>query len=150
MSREGAESLIAAVAKAMGKRKLNVNNLEDMLLIQKGCFILNKMGALHKYNFRLYIRGPYSSDLAEDCYQLLKGGISYETSVPSDCIEKLSSIMRKGARFVEAYATLELAAVHNPKMRKEELVEFVIKMAPPLKEKIEEASGYLNPAPSAI
>jgi uncharacterized protein YwgA len=71
MVHDGADELISAVAKALG-RKLSVTNFRDRLLMQKGCFILNEMGIGPIYSFRMYIRGPYSSDLADDYYTLLK------------------------------------------------------------------------------
>lgn len=145
MPREGAENLISAVAKAMGKKKLNVDNFKDRLLMQKGCFILNEKGVCPRYNFGMYIRGPYSRELADDYYELLEKGISYETDVKSELIDEVSDLMSKGAPFVEAYATLLLALKHNPKMKeKAELMEFVINIKPHLEEKIKEAAELIT------
>jgi len=150
MSRNGSKGLIVAVAKA-AKKKLDVNDFEDRLLMQKGCFILNTMGVEPKYNFGLYIRGPYSSDLADDYYELhIDSSTPCETDVPSEHIDSLTEIMIKGTPFVEAYATILLARKYNPNMKPGELVDFVVDMKPHLKKKIEEASEYLNPTPSAI
>jgi uncharacterized protein YwgA len=143
MSREGAMNLIAAVAKAMGRAKLDVNNFEDRLLMQKGCFILNEMGVVPKYTFGLYIRGPYSTDLTKDYYEILNGGhMEYGTDVPSEKIKELSDLMSEGASFVEAYATLRMARIYNPRMDGDRLIDFVVKMKPHLEEKIKEASKY--------
>jgi len=143
MSREGARNLIAAVAEAMGRTKLNVNCFEDRLLMQKGCFVLNRMGVYPKYRFDLYIRGPYSSDLARDYYDLLRGGrMTYETDVHPECIRELSVLIGKGTPFLEAYATLGLALSYNPKMDWDRLIEFVIDMKPHLEKEIREASKY--------
>jgi len=142
MSREGARNLIAAVAKAMS-RKPNVNNFEDRLLMQKGCFVLNKMGVYPKYRFDLYIRGPYSSDLTRDYYDLLKGGgMTYETDVHPECIRELSVLIGKGTPFLEAYATLGLVISYNPGTDRDKLIEFVIDLKPQLKKEIKEASEY--------
>jgi uncharacterized protein YwgA len=151
MPKDGAESIIAAIIEAMGDKRLNINRFEDGLILQKGYFILNSMGALPKYNFSQYIRGPYSRDLADDCYELLKNGHKVlSTDVPARYIEKLSDIISKGTSFMEAYTTLELARIYNPRMRMDELVSFVTTMEPRLKQKVEEASEYLVPVPSVI
>ena len=150
MSKDGVEDLIAAAAKAMGKRKLDPENFEDHLMIQKGCFILNSKGVLPRYKFSVYVRGPYSHDLAEDYRDVLNKGISYETNVSGEYIEELSNILKKGAAFVEAYTTLEIAKNYNPKMNKDELTEFVVEVKPHLKKKIKEASEFPAISPSVI
>ena len=143
MPHEGAGNLIAAVAEAMGGKKPDLDNFEDRLLMQKGCFILNCIGVSPKYRFNLYIRGPYSSELADDCRELLKGdGIAHGSDVPSDKIRELSDIMDKGTSFVEAYATLKLAFLINPGMNEDKVINFVIGMEPRLEKKIREASAY--------
>jgi len=143
MPREGARNLIAAVAKAMSRAKLNVNNFEDRLLMQKGCFVLNKMDVCPKYRFDLYIRGPYSSELARDYYDLLKGReMTYETDVHPELIRELSVLIGKGTPFLEAYATLGLVLSYNPELDIDRLIEFVTDMKPHLKKEIKEASEY--------
>ena len=151
MPREGARNLIATVAKAMGKKNLNVNNFEDRLIMQKGCYILNSMGVGPRYTFGLYIRGPYSSDLADDYYRLLNGGtMTYESEVSPDIIHELSLLIGKGTPFLEAYATLKLALEYNPKMERDKVIGFVINMKPRLNEEIKEASEYLSRSLCAI
>ena len=143
MSRDGARNLIAAVAKAMGRTKLNVNSFKDRLLMQKGCFVLNRMGVDPKYRFDLYIRGPYSSELAGDYYDLLNGtGMTYETDVDPGHIRELSVLIDKGTPFLEAYATLGLVLSYNPGLDTDRLIEFVTDMKPHLKKEIREASEY--------
>jgi len=115
MAKAGAENLMGAVAEAVG-RKLNIDNFGDRLLMQKGCFILNRIGVEPKYKFSLYLRGPYSSDLADDYYEVMRSpGVKLETDVDANKISYLSTIMKRGIRFVEAYATLEMAmAINSP------------------------------------
>ena len=142
MSLEGARNIIAAVAHAMG-RKPNVNSFEDRLLMQKGCFVLNKLGVYPRYRFDLYIRGPYSSELTRDYYDLLKRkDMTYETDVHPEFIEELSVLIGKGTPFLEAYATLGLVSSYNPRMDRNKLIEFVIGMKPHLIKEIREASEY--------
>ncbi|MDR2545424.1 MAG: hypothetical protein LBD03_07810 [Methanobrevibacter sp.] len=49
----------------------STNNFNDRLKLQKYVFIAKYFGFNHAYNYNLYIRGPYSSDLADDYYNLL-------------------------------------------------------------------------------
>jgi uncharacterized protein YwgA len=145
MLHDGADDLISAVAEALG-RKLSVNSFKDRLLMQKGCFILNEMGIGPRYSFRMYIRGPYSSELADDYYALMKkNNFSYSTSVPASAIKELSGIMSKGAPYAEAYTTVMLARKYNPHMNKEEIVKFVKELKPLLEKEVEEASSFLFP-----
>ncbi|MDR3282762.1 MAG: hypothetical protein LBS92_04035 [Candidatus Methanoplasma sp.] len=140
MSKPGSEKLISAVAKAWGK-EIRVRSFNDRLVMQKGCFLLNDMGVLPRYKFRLYIRGPYSSELADDYYELLKGNmIPSDTDVGSGYIEELSGIMSKGIPYLEAYSTLILARGYNPEMNASELKDFVLKIKPALKKEVEEAA----------
>ncbi|MCL2607916.1 MAG: hypothetical protein FWD92_05135 [Methanomassiliicoccaceae archaeon] len=150
MTKDGAENLISAVSRAMKKRKLDAENFEDMLMVQKGCFILNSKGILPKYKFDVYVRGPYSHDLAEDYRDISEKDTPYETKISYECIEELSAILKKGAAFVEAYTTMEMAKNYNPKMSKDELMEFVVEIKPHLKKKIREASEFPAISPSVI
>ena len=104
-------SLIVAISKAMN-RNLNKNKFNDRLLMQKGCYILNTWGFGPKYRYGLYIRGPYSSELADDYFEMTNPGkITY---VPEEAIHDLSEIMRKGIEFTEAYATVLMIKNNNP------------------------------------
>ena len=144
MTKTGADSLISAVALAWGK-ELRIKSFEDRLVMQKGCFLLNEMGVTPNYSFSLYIRGPYSSDLADDYYELLReNALSYKTNIDSDLIEKISEIMSKGVGYLEAYSTLILAHKYNPRMEMDSLKRFVFEMKPALRKEIEEASKSLN------
>jgi len=150
MSKKGVENLIAAVAKAMGRKKLDIDSFDDRLMIQKGCFILNLRGVGPAYNFSMYIRGPYSRDLADDYFKVPKKRMSYETDVPEDDIAELSRIMDKGAPFVEAYTTIVLVSKYNRMMKEDELTDFVAKLKPHIeKETIREASEYRKIVASA-
>jgi len=144
MTKPGADNLISAVAKSLN-RELKINSFNDRLIMQKGCFLLNEMGVLPRYNFSIYIRGPYSSELADDYYTILgSGNFSYDTDVDESYISELSKIMAKGPSYLEAYSTLILASRYNPKMNEDELAAFVLEMKPKLKKEIAEAAEYLT------
>lgn len=59
--------LFKAVAAACG-HDLKVNEFDDRLTLQRGCYILNSWGFGPFYYFDMYMRGPYSSNLAEEYY----------------------------------------------------------------------------------
>ncbi|MCL2509637.1 MAG: hypothetical protein FWF07_00965 [Methanomassiliicoccaceae archaeon] len=144
MTNPGADNLISAVAKALN-RELKIKNFSDRLMIQKGCFLLNDMGVSPVYNFSLYIRGPYSSELADDYYELMRNNtLSYHTDVNDSYISQLSEIAARGPKYLEAYSTLILAKRYNPKMEKDGLVNFVSEIKPTLKKEIVEAAGSLT------
>jgi uncharacterized protein YwgA len=150
MPREGAEDLISAVAEAMGRKKLNVNNFEDRLLVQKGCFLLNEKGVEPKYDFGMYIKGPYSAELADDQYVLSKKA-SGKTNVETGLIDEVSEIMKKGTAFTEAYTTLLLVSKYNPYIADgTELTDIATKVRPDLKKEIKEAAKSLTAQVSVI
>ena len=65
---------LIAFLKALEKEtgyKFNIEKLEDRLLIQKIVYIARYFGIDLGYHFDCYIRGPYSSELADDYYKLL-------------------------------------------------------------------------------
>lgn len=47
----------------------NIKNFNDRVKLQKYVYIAKYFGWEHSYLYSLYIRGPYSSDLADDYYQ---------------------------------------------------------------------------------
>ena len=104
-------NLIVAISKAMN-RNLNKNKFNDRLLMQKGCYILNSWGFGPKYRYGLYIRGPYSSELADDYFEMTSPGKT--TDVPEKAIHDLSEIMTRGIEFTEAYATVLMIKNNNP------------------------------------
>ena len=128
-------NLIAAVSMALG-RKLNKNRFNDRLLMQKGCYILNRWGCGPEYRYSLYIRGPYSPDLADDYYELNK--IDDFTDVPTEIIKDLSLIMSKGIGYTEAYATVLMVKQNNPNRTNEEILKKALDVKPRLKNEVME------------
>lgn len=59
------ERLVTAVATA-ARRDLDPDRQEDLLALQRGCYILNSLGIGPFYRYDMFIRGPYSSGLADD------------------------------------------------------------------------------------
>ena len=132
--------LIVAISRAMNG-KLDIDQFKDRLLIQKGCYILNRWGFGPFYEYEMYIRGPFSSELADDYYEL--NSIGNETDVSEDAIDKLSEILERGVFYTEAYATVLLIKTNNPGKDMDEVVGKTLDIKPHLKRQIIEASVCL-------
>lgn len=50
--------------------EFNINEFNHRLMLQKYIYLAGYFGLNHNYSYNLYIRGPYSSKLAEDYYDL--------------------------------------------------------------------------------
>ena len=48
----------------------NMDFFRDRLLLQKKVFLLQEIGVDLGYNFRIYLRGPYSAQLSTDGYKI--------------------------------------------------------------------------------
>ena len=48
----------------------NISTIEDRIVCQKVIYFANCLGISPKYDFNLYIHGPYSPDLANDLFTL--------------------------------------------------------------------------------
>lgn len=133
--------LLAAVSKAVD-HKLNVDDFNDRLTMQKGCYILNSWGYGPMYRYSLYIRGPYSRELADDYYSL-GNDIGCITDVPETAISKLRSIFDKGIGYAEAYATVLLVIDNSPGASHESIRRRALEIKPHLEREVEEACASL-------
>jgi uncharacterized protein YwgA len=138
-----AKDLICAV-EAAANGDISTGRFNDRVLMQKGCFILNEWGVGPKFNFSMYVRGSYSSDLA-DVYCAIKGNVPKDTSVDTATVSRLSDIIGRGPKYSEAYATAMLARKHNPKKSREDVVRIVNTLKPKLMSETEEASLSVFP-----
>lgn len=89
----------------------------------------------------MFIRGPFSSELADDYYEL--DGIGNETDVSEDVIDRLSEILKRGVPYTEAYATVLMIKTNNPSKDMDEVVGKALDIKPHLKKQIIEASTCL-------
>lgn len=62
----------------------SISNFNDRLKLQKYVFLAKCFGFEHNYNYSLYIRGPYSSDLANDYYDIYREGTKSDDSLDMD------------------------------------------------------------------
>ena len=130
--------LLSAVAKAAG-RELKIDHFEDRLIMQKGCYILNSWGCGPKFRFNMYVRGPYSTTLADEYYSLgdVTPGV---TDIPDVYVNDLSEILGKGLRYAEAYATVLMIKNNSPGGSYEGIMRRALDLKPHLKKEVEEAS----------
>ena len=133
--------LLAAVSEAVG-HNLDADDFNDRLTMQKGCYILNSWGFGPKYRYGLYIRGPYSSELADDYYKL-DGDIGGGTDVPEEAVSRLRSIFDKGLGYAEAYATVLLIVNNSPGASHESIRRRALEIKPHLRAEVEEACASL-------
>ena len=110
-------------------------------MMQKGCYILNTWGYGPFYNFSLYIRGPYSPELADDYYRIRD--LDYRTTVPESDVRRLAEIMGKGVRYTEAYATVLLVKDSNPNRSNETIFKKTLSIKPHLESEIREACSSI-------
>lgn len=73
-------------------------NFDSRLRIQKVIYLLKVAGYPFEYDFRLYIRGPYSTELADDYMELARRGDqeieSLANEVSDDNLKKILEILK--------------------------------------------------------
>lgn len=94
MSDECPYDLLDMISNAIGYT-LNPMVVTDMMIIQKGCFILNSWGIGPFFEFDLYMNGPYSRDLRRACTRNFKKSKMRGRMNPQDIIKRLSGEMAK-------------------------------------------------------
>lgn len=96
--------LACSVLKRLGAG--NVNVFENRLKSQKIQYFAQLFGISPIYSFNLYLRGPYSPDLAHDLYEIKKRSIkpSTEKFVP-DILENRFCVLEK---LIKEKTTIEL------------------------------------------
>jgi len=80
------ESRRAKLAKILKffEKEIDMSTYKDRLILQKLIYILKSKGVDFDYNFGWYLRGPYSSSLANDGYVLSEGPVLPEVEIPAD------------------------------------------------------------------
>ena len=91
------------------------------------------------YRFNMYVRGPYSTTLADEYYRI--GDVTFrDTTVPDEAVDNLRSIFSKGLRYAEAYTTVLMLKNKNPNAPYNRIKERALELKPHLSSEIEEAS----------
>ena len=84
--------------------------------------------------------------MGEDLHEVTDPGDS--TDIPDSAVAKLSEIMRKGRKYVEAYAVLLDVRLFNPGISDEEVLQHTLWIKPELRKEIMEASSSILPMDS--
>jgi len=123
--------------------KFDVEKFEHRLMLQKYVFISKFMGLNLGYPYSIYLRGPYSSELADDYYKLADHYLSYtgdytEATGSLDTKKFLEVIEGKDVKWLEIASTiLSVYDRHREIISGAELEEGVISISCNIKSTIE-------------
>ncbi len=92
----------------------NISTIEDRIVCQKVIYFANCLGISPKYDFNLYIHGPYSPALANDLFILSSffdrvTPVDFMSSESQEKFEKLNGVLLKlgkKPRYLELASTL--------------------------------------------
>lgn len=134
-------NLFSAVVKSVS-RGLDPDDFEDGLTFQRGCYILNCWGYDPEYHYNLYIRGPYSHDLADDLKEL-GSSIGTETDVSDVDLDRLRGILDRDTDFAVAYTTVLLVKNYSPRATNERIRGRALEIKPYLEAEIDECCASI-------
>lgn len=123
--------------------KFDVENFEHRLMLQKYVFISKFLGLNLGYSHSIYLRGPYSSALADDYYKLADHYSSYmrdyTKALESLDIEKFLEVIEgKDAKWLEIASTIiSVYDRHRKKFYGAKLKDYVISISGNIKSTIE-------------
>ena len=123
--------------------KFDVEKFEHRLMLQKYVFISKFLGLNLGYSHSIYLRGPYSSALADDYYKLADHYSSYRGDYTKaleslDTEKFLEVIEEKDAKWLEIASTiLSVYDRHRKKFYGAELKKYVISISCNIKSTIE-------------
>ena len=103
MERAKILSSFVKLLKEEGVFEFDPEDFDSRLRLQKYVFIARKFGLDLGYNFSLYMRGPYSPDLADDYYNLPNAG-----TLPEEFDRKrfLDLVRNRNTNWLETAATI--------------------------------------------
>jgi len=117
--------------------KFTIKTFEDRVRLQKFVYLAKHFGIDLKYNFNLYIRGPYSSELADDYYKIerdYEGELSevLDEFIPEEKVDTFIEFAKnKDTEELELIATLLMVLErHKPflnSLPEEEREDLVVK-----------------------
>ena len=120
MMSAGDKSKVIACFREAGFR-MDKDRFEHRLIAQKLVYLLKLKGVEFAYPFRLYVRGPYSPDLAREYYQHADEFSRCETEstlfpAEADSVAELTSLFDKSPSLLEIGATYGYLAceLHHP------------------------------------
>ena len=122
---EGAQE-VASALKAVGRemnREFQISTQDGRFRIQKAVYLLKRLRypAAYRFSYNLYLRGPYSPDLAKAYYALRNSGLvtaSPANDIPKTTLSIIVEALVKDDSFLEGLATaLNVSSKKQPFQR---------------------------------
>jgi uncharacterized protein YwgA len=123
--------LLSGFLKFMGldRNKIVSGKLENRIKAQKFVYFGKKLGLPLSYDFDLYLYGPYSTELADDYYNMSEDEWKSGTIDVPESIEKALHYLRgNDALFLEIAATLDSIRTVNSGVGDNKLIDVVSKL----------------------
>jgi len=117
----------------------DVNRFNHRLKLQKYVYLARRYGIDFGYHYNLYIRGPYSPELASDYYSIKEGVSEEHVDVPEEFFKLVKG---KSERWLELAATLVMIKERYPDISDREMIDLVMGNKPFAT--IEELRGILK------
>lgn len=125
-------SQLAGILKRMAQEtglRYQRRDFQGRIRIQKTIYLLKALGyrKVQRFQFNLYIRGPYSPRLARAYYDLSARDLSRARSawIPEEILEPATDAILGGIPFLEVLTTLHLIGERDWRRGKEELLDHV-------------------------
>jgi uncharacterized protein YwgA len=101
-------------------------NFLKRLRVQKAAYLLKYLGVqpFTRYDFSLYIHGPYSPDLAREYYSEKSEG-SQVPEIDNDILELLKWFMDHGDRWLEIATSILMIRERYPEIGAEEILSIL-------------------------
>ncbi len=122
LSREERLSSFLKTLDDKGILSFNKNLFNNRLKVQKYVFIARKFGLSLRYTYSLYIRGPYSSGLADDYYEIDDYHNSNSLEIDEDFFKLVKN---KSEEWLELAATILMIRERYQSINDEKLVALV-------------------------
>lgn len=117
-----------------GILKFNISNFWHRLRLQKYVFIAGFFGFKHDYNYNMYIKGPYSVELADDYYELSRRNILPEREIEFNKEKFVYFVRDRDSRWLEVAATvLSLMKKYKGSIPDEKLEDTIINLTKSIK-----------------
>ncbi len=117
-----------------GILKFNISSFWHRLKLQKYVYIAGFFGFRHGYKYSMYIRGPYSVELADDYYELSRRGTVVEKEIEFDKENFIDFVKNKDGTWLEIAATaLSIMDRYKYMASGEELEDIIINLTERIK-----------------
>jgi uncharacterized protein YwgA len=129
-------AFISFLKKELGYEFKIHEKFEDRLKLQKYVFIADHFGLNSGYDFSMYVRGPYSPELAEDYYRRL----DVESTLPPEFRSQdfINLVKDKDVKWLEIAATVLLIYDYNRErgVSREDIIKIATKIKPWANERV--------------